>query len=107
MPPTALLCLSDLLAIGANFEFQRSGLSLPHDISVMGYDNISWSEHTHPPLTCMSLPVAAMGQSAAQAICDFLEEGAPIPSIWLPGEIKVRGSTGSSSGASGDLHASG
>ena len=101
-PPTALLCLSDLLAIGAMFELQRSGLRVPHDMSVMGFDNISWSEHTHPRLTCMSLPVAVMGQSAAQAICDFLEDGVPIPSIRLRGEIKLRGSTGHASAAHDD-----
>ena len=91
--PTALLCLSDLLAIGAMWELQRNGFRLPEDMSVMGFDNISWSALCCPPLTCMSLPVAAMGQRTAQAICDFLAEGIRIRSVRLRGEIKVRGST--------------
>ena len=91
--PTALLCVTDLIALGAMFELQRSGLLLPRDMSVMGFDHISWSEHSHPRLTCISLPVAAMGQESAQAICDFLTDGTPIPSVRLHGEIKVRGST--------------
>ena len=91
--PTALLCVTDLVALGAMFELQRSGILLPGDMSVIGFDHISWSEHSHPRLTCMSLPVAAMGEESAQAICDFLEEGTPIPSVHLKGEIKVRGST--------------
>ena len=91
--PTALLCVTDLVALGALFQLQRSGLQLPRDMSVMGFDHISWSEHSHPRLTCISLPVAAMGQQSAQAICDFLEDGTPIPSIQLHGSINVRGST--------------
>ena len=91
--PTALLCVTDLVALGALFELQRSGLRLPRDMSVMGFDHISWSEHSHPRLTCISLPIAAMGQESAQAICDFLEDGTSIPSIQLHGKIKVRGST--------------
>ena len=92
-PPTALLCVSDLIALGAMFELQRNGFILPRDMSVMGFDNISWSQYSHPPLTCMSLPVAAMGQESAQAICSFLEEDVAIPSLLLEGEIKIRGST--------------
>ena len=88
--PTALLCVTDLIALGAMFELQRSGLLLPRDMSVMGFDHISWSEHSHPRLTCISLPVAAMGHESAQAICDFLKDGTPIPSVLLQGEFKVR-----------------
>ena len=102
--PTALLCVTDLIALGAMFELQRSGLLLPRDMSVMGFDHISWSEHSHPRLTCMSLPVAAMGQESAQAICDFLTDGTPIPSVLLQGEIKVRGSTCRPPGASREAH---
>ena len=91
--PTAMLCLSDVLAIGAIFEFQRSGLELPGEMSVMGFDNISWSGHTHPRLTCMSLPVAEMGRKTAQAICDNLQDGAPIRSHRIAGEIRIRAST--------------
>ena len=90
--PTALLCLSDVLAIGAMFEFQRNGLKLPEEMSVMGFDDISWSGHTHPRLTCMSLPVAEMGQQTARAICDHLQNGTPIRSCRLAGEIRIRAS---------------
>ena len=82
-----------LVALGAMFELQRSGLQLPRDMSVMGFDHISWSEHSHPRLTCISLPVAAMGEESAQAICNFLADGTPIPSVRLQGEIRIRGST--------------
>ena len=102
--PTALLCVTDLVALGAMFELQRSGLQLPQDMSVMGFDHISWSEHSHPRLTCISLPVAAMGRESAQAICDFLEEGTPIPSVALQGEIRVRGSTSRPPDPSQDPH---
>ena len=102
--PTALLCVTDLIALGAMFELQRSGLLLPRDMSVMGFDHISWSEHSHPRLTCISLPVAAMGHESAQAICDFLKDGTPIPSVLLQGEFKVRGSTCRPPDASRESH---
>lgn len=100
--PTALLCVTDLTALGAMFELQRSGLVLPQDMSVMGFDHISWSAHSHPRLTCVSLPVARMGEESAQAICDFLDDGTPIPSVRLQGEIRVRGSTCYPPGVSGE-----
>ena len=100
--PTAVLCVSDLIALGAMSTLQRSGLVVPRDMSVMGFDNISWSEHSNPPLTCMSLPVVAMGRESAQAICNLLDKGAPIPSVLLEGEIKVRGSTCRVQGVAGE-----
>ena len=93
VPPTAILCLSDVLALGAMFELQRIGLRVPEDISVMGFDNISWTEQIHPPLTCMNLPVAEMGRLSASAICEYLSKGTPIESVQLSGELMPRRST--------------
>ncbi len=91
--PTAILCLSDVLALGAMFEIQRRGLRIPDDLSVMGFDDIAWSAHANPPLTCISLPAAEMGRATAQAIARHLEFSDEICSLQLDGELKVRAST--------------
>ena len=58
--PTALLCLSDVLAMGALFEAPRQGLSVPDDLSVMGFDDLDWTPHIEPALTAVHLPTASM-----------------------------------------------
>ncbi|MEO1459407.1 MAG: LacI family DNA-binding transcriptional regulator [Pseudomonadota bacterium] len=92
--PTALLCLSDVMALGALFELQRAGLSVPGDVSVMGFDNIAWSGHAEPALTTIALPVERMGRAAASALINRLEEGAEIQPQLLPGRLVIRASTG-------------
>ena len=55
--PTALLCLSDVIALGALFELQRASLKTPDDISVMGFDNStgrSTRSRRSPPFRCQS-----------------------------------------------------
>ncbi len=49
--PTAFFCTSDILAIGAMDAFKSAGGKIPQDISFIGYDNISESQKTNPPLT--------------------------------------------------------
>ena len=71
--PTALLCLSDVVALGAMFELQRSGLTIPDDMSVIGIDDLSWSKHSAPGLTSVSLPVSEMGADAAAALASWIE----------------------------------
>ena len=54
--PTALLCLSDVMAMGALFEAPRQGLKIPDDLSVMGFDDLDWTPHFEPSLTTVHLP---------------------------------------------------
>ncbi len=49
--PTAIIVLNDLLAIGALHAIRMAGLSVPGDMSVVGFDNIHLSSYTNPPLT--------------------------------------------------------
>lgn len=75
---TALLCFSDVLALGAYFGLQHAGLSVPSDMSVMGFDNLDWSPVVSPGLTTIDLPAAAMGENVAQQLMDHLENGTQI-----------------------------
>ena len=58
-PPSAILCLSDVLALGVLFEAPKMGISIPDQLSVMGFDDLEWARVSNPPLTTISLPVVA------------------------------------------------
>jgi LacI family transcriptional regulator len=70
-PATALLCGNDRMALGAYDAIRELGLSIPHDVSVIGYDDQhEIVAYMRPPLTTMRLPYYEMGQAAVAAILD-------------------------------------
>ena len=89
-PPGALLCVSDVLALGALFEAPRLGFEIPRDLSVMGFDDLDWAASANPPLTTIALPVVEMGRQSARAIIDNLEHQQPIQGKRLEGHIVER-----------------
>ncbi|WP_420347835.1 LacI family DNA-binding transcriptional regulator [Pelagibius sp.] len=91
--PTAFLCLSDVLALGTLFETQRHGLSVPGDLSVMGFDDLDWAAVCQPPLTTLRLPTARMGWRTAEALVTHLDKGAALPDVRLEATIVERAST--------------
>ena len=93
-PPSAMLCLSDVQALGALFEFQRLGLSLPRDLHLMGFDNLEWSAMSEPGITSIDLPAELMGRAAAQAMVDWIATGNPAEPLSLAADLIERGSTG-------------
>jgi LacI family repressor for deo operon, udp, cdd, tsx, nupC, and nupG len=91
---TAIVCGSDLMALGAIRTARSRGLSVPRDISVIGYDDSPLMAFTDPPLTTLRQPVAAMSSAAASALVDRIN-GAPAPNteyLFQP-ELVIRGST--------------
>ena len=71
-PPTAFLAYNDLVAIGAMHAIRTFGLSVPDDVSVIGFNETYFSPHTNPPLTTVSQPKAREGQIAVQKIYNNL-----------------------------------
>jgi len=65
---TALFCGSDVLAIGAMSECRQRGISVPEDLSIVGFDNLEISEYVYPPLTTLNVPAYEMGIEAGQYI---------------------------------------
>ncbi len=61
-PPTAIFCANDRMAVGCFEALKELGLSIPEDISVIGYDDDEISRHLSPPLTSMNLADRAMGR---------------------------------------------
>ena len=66
--PTALFCANDLMAIGALDAARERKLSVPRDLSVIGYDDQDIARYTHPPLTTVLLPNYEMGRWAAETL---------------------------------------
>jgi LacI family transcriptional regulator len=62
--PSAILALSDVVAIGVLQELRRRGIRVPEDISVVGIDDIAVARSLAPALTTVALPLAEMGQAA-------------------------------------------
>jgi LacI family transcriptional regulator len=94
-PFTALFAYNDLSAIGAMRAFQESGLKVPHDISVIGFDDIPVAVYYYPSLTTLRQPLLAMGELAARTLVERIE-GKEISSkeIAVEGELVIRESTG-------------
>ncbi|MCC3654448.1 LacI family transcriptional regulator [Streptomyces sp. S07_1.15] len=91
---TAVICASDMMALGAIRAARQQGLAVPRDVSVVGFDDSPLIAFTDPPLTTIRQPVQAMGQAAVRALLEEIG-GTPAPHsefIFLP-ELVVRGST--------------
>jgi LacI family transcriptional regulator len=65
---TAVVAASDLVAVGLVREFQRLGIRVPDDVSIVGFDNIPWSDLCAPPLSTIDIPVTEMGAEAVQLL---------------------------------------
>ena len=65
---TAIVCASDPLALGAIRAARRAGLSVPGDISVVGFDDSALMSSTEPPLTTVRQPIEAMGRAAVELL---------------------------------------
>ncbi len=91
--PSALLCLSDVQALGALFELQRLEIPVPDQISLMGFDDLEWSAVSQPGITSIHLPAEAMGDAAGDAIVDWIKSGQPAQPVSLEAAIKQRAST--------------
>ncbi|MDF2178812.1 LacI family DNA-binding transcriptional regulator [Aliiglaciecola sp. CAU 1673] len=65
---TALCCANDEMAAGAMNAIRDNGLDIPNDVSVVGFDNVSFTQYLFPRLTTIDYPVGDMGQMAARLI---------------------------------------
>ncbi len=72
--PTAVMCSSDAQASGALLAAHRAGISVPKDLSVIGYDDLPSARFTIPPLTTMRQPIYKMGERVAGIVLNQIEE---------------------------------
>lgn len=100
VPPTAIACLSDELALGVIDGLRAVGLRVPEDVSVIGFDDAPQAAQGHPPLSTIQQPFQDKGSIAARLLLEQLELrdrpdlGRTPPHRVLPVRLIARESTG-------------
>ncbi len=94
--PTAILAMSDVMAIGAMRALRELGLRVPEDVSVVGFDDIDLAPHVDPPLTTVHQPIRRKGEEAVRLLLTVVERRdlAKPEHRRLETRLIVRGSTG-------------
>jgi LacI family transcriptional regulator len=93
---TAIFCFNDIAAIGAIRALMDVGLSVPGDVSVVGFDDIQSAAYSTPSLTTVRQPLTEMGKRGAQVLLERIadrEKEFPTEIVMEP-ELVVRESTG-------------
>ena len=93
-PPTAFFAANDLEALGVMEAARRIGLSVPGDLSVVGFDDSVYASASSPPLTTVRQPFVQMGEVACQLLIDQMEERDPASvRVELAATLVIREST--------------
>jgi LacI family transcriptional regulator len=92
---TAIACASDILALGVLARCDQLGISVPDDLSVVGFDDMEIVKLARPPLTTLHVPADEMGRLCAQAILARLDGSVPLESVQLETRLVQRSSTAS------------
>ncbi|PCK07512.1 MAG: LacI family transcriptional regulator [Alteromonadaceae bacterium] len=91
---TMVVAAADLIAVGAMNYLGESGLKVPQDISLIGFDDIPWAIILRPKLTTISQPTAEIGREAVEVLAQRIKDPQkPVRSVVLEVELKVRDST--------------
>ncbi|MHA7967633.1 LacI family DNA-binding transcriptional regulator [Paenibacillus sp. CAU 1782] len=77
VPPTAILVMNDIMAVGALRAAQQAGISIPGDLSLIGFDNREFSEYLTPRITTMDLPLRQMGYSSMETLTGMIKGEPP------------------------------
>ena len=91
--PTALVCASDEVAIGAYAALDERGLCPGQDVAVTGFDDIQLARFVAPALTTVWQPMARLGRTAAELLFQLVDNQ-PAASLTLPSELVIRASCG-------------
>ncbi len=92
--PTGIVCYNDLTAVGALRAIHAAGLRVPHDVSVVGFDDIELAAWTDPPLTTIRQPTDALGRWAVERLTAAEPPIRAAERVVLEPTLVVRGSTG-------------
>ncbi len=93
-PPTALLTLGNMLALGAMQALREMGRRIPSDVSLITFDDQPWAELIDPPLTTVAQPLEDLGETAVKLLFEEMDrdEGVGMQRITLPVELVRRSS---------------
>jgi DNA-binding LacI/PurR family transcriptional regulator len=92
---TAIICASDVMALGAVRAARKLGMQVPQDLSVVGFDDSMFMPLVDPPITTIRQPVEAMAKAAANLLLGQISgRGTPHGEILFEPELVVRETTG-------------
>lgn len=90
-PPTAIFALTDVIAIGVLHAAAKTGLRLPDDLSVMGFDDIPLATYSIPSLTTIAQPIYEMGEAATRILLQRIHEpDEPYETLILENQLVIR-----------------
>lgn len=93
-PPSAIFCVSDILALGVIAAAGKMGLQVPWDLSVTGFDDVDYTTMFHPYLTTVSVPCYDLGRRSMQLLYDQIAQKSGLErEIYLPHKVIVRETT--------------
>lgn len=89
-PCTAVFAASDEIALGVISAAYQDHVSIPEELSIIGYDNLKLAEMAVPPLTTVAQPLKEMGKLAVEILYDHIQTGKELNSIIMPHKIVER-----------------
>jgi LacI family transcriptional regulator len=94
-PPTAVQALTNFTTLGVLTTLAERGLRMPHDVSLIGFDDYAWMRARATPLTAIFQPVRDMGRALWDTLSARIAgDLSPAKHVLLPCEIRIRASTG-------------
>ena len=92
--PTAVVVANDMMALGAMQEFKNAGISIPNDISIVGFDDIAFASLSEPPLTTVCSPRVEIGRRAIEVLIKTIKSpDQPGEEVKIPTYLITRKST--------------
>src|SRR5579883_2570461 len=92
-PPSAIVCDSDVLAVGVYKAAKELQRAIPRDLSVVSFDDSVIARILDPELTTVAIPASTVGEQAFLLLLSTLEEGRAVARISIPLELVIRAST--------------
>ncbi|WP_432976937.1 LacI family DNA-binding transcriptional regulator [Dactylosporangium sp. CA-233914] len=92
-PPTAAVCVNDVVAVALIRGLQARGLRVPEDLSVVGYDDLPFAAHVRPALTTVRRPIRELGRIAAELLLDESAAGHRHRELVFAPELVTRATT--------------
>jgi DNA-binding LacI/PurR family transcriptional regulator len=90
-PPTAIMCANDSMALGTIKEASRQGLSVPKDLSIVGFDDITVAAQINPPLTTVAAPIDEIATLSVEMLYSMINgQSLEKQHVALPAHLQVR-----------------
>ncbi|HMD92390.1 MAG TPA: LacI family DNA-binding transcriptional regulator [Trebonia sp.] len=98
--PQVIVCANDMSALGVMYVLRRSGVDVPGQVAVTGFDDIPMARHLHPQLTTVRQSIGELGESAFEVLYSMISREQPAErDIVLPTRLMCRESCGCQPGA--------